>query len=458
MNFKPDQELKRSGNFREVLAVALPLILSSSCHAINMFVDRLMLTRYSPEASAAGFTGGLTHFTISCLLFGTVSYTGTFVAQYAGAGKVHRIGITVWQGIFLSIAGGLLLMTGIWWGPGLFALFRHDPAVTVQEVAYFKVLSGGTFVFLLNAAICSFWSGRGRTTVVLVLSLIISCFNIPLNYMFIFGRFGVPELGTAGAALGTVIAEFFGVMIGMILFFRKSSRKKYFTLSCRPDWGLLRRMLRFGLPNGVQLALDLVAFNLFSILLGCYGVTVHEASSITFGINNIAFCPIMGMGQTAAILVGQSIGANDIPLARKSVKNTYILVMIYSVLMMILFSGMQDLVLSPFVRPGDAGQVETMRIAKLMLHFLSAYLLFDGANITFSNVLRGAGDTGFTMWTLAIVGIGCFALPCLFLFWAGAPWWVLWALLCWEILLLCVIYVLRYRQGKWTQMRVVENN
>ena len=166
----------------------------------------------------------------------------------------------------------------------------------------------------------------------------------------------------------------------------------------------------------------------------------------------------MGLGQTAAILVGQSIGADDIPLARKSVKNTYILVMIYSVLMMILFSGMQDLVLSPFVRPGDAGQLETMRISRWMLHFLSAYLLFDGANITFSNVLRGAGDTGFTMWTLAVVGIGCFALPCVIMFRAGAPWWVLWALLCWEILLLCVIYILRYRQGKWTQMRVVENN
>ena len=458
MDFNQDQEPRRNGNFRSVLAVALPLILSSSCHAINMLVDRLMLTRYSPEASAAGFTGGLTHFTISCLLFGMVSYTGTFVAQYSGAGKLHRIGITVWQGIFLSIAGGLLLMTGIWWGPGLFALFKHDPVVTVQEVAYFQVLSGGTFVFLLNAAICSFWSGRGKTAVVLVLAVIISLFNIPLNYMLIFGKFGLPELGTSGAALGTVIAEFAGVFIGMILFFRKSARKKYCTLNCRPDWELLRRMLRYGMPNGIQLALDLVAFNLFSILLGCYGVTVHEASSITFGINNIAFCPIMGMGQTAAILVGQAIGANDISLARKSVKNTYILVMIYSVLMMILFSGMQDLVLAPFVRPGDAAQIETMRIARWMLHFLSAYLLFDGANITFSNVLRGAGDTGFTMWTLAVVGIGCFALPCLIFFRLGAPWWVLWSLLCWEILLLCVIYVLRYRQGKWTQMRVVENN
>ena len=166
----------------------------------------------------------------------------------------------------------------------------------------------------------------------------------------------------------------------------------------------------------------------------------------------------MGIGQTAAILVGQSLGANDAVLAKKSVKNAYILVLIYSALMIILFSGLQEVVLSPFERAGDAGQIETMRISRIMLHFLSAYLLFDGTNIVFSNVLRGAGDTKFTMWVLAIVGIGCFGIPCFVAYRLGAPWWVLWSLLCWEILLLCIIYSWRYLQGKWTQMRVIENN
>ena len=451
------QELQRSGSFKEVLTVALPLILSSSCHAMNMFVDRLMLTRFSPEASAASFTGGLTNFTLSCIFFGTVGYTGTFVAQYAGANKIHRIGITVWQGIFLALAGGLLLATGIFWAPWLFNLFKHDPAVTAQEIIYFQVLSGGAFVFLLTAALTSFWSGRGKTLTVLVISAVITLFNIPLNYIFIYGALGAPRLGAGGAALGTVLAEIIGVVICFILFLRKRARKRYYTLSCRVDWKLLKRMLVYGLPNGAQLALDLVAFNVFSILLGCYGVVVHEASSITFGINNIAFCPIMGIGQTAAILVGQSIGANDIPLAKRSVRNACILVLIYSAIMMMLFSVFQDFMLAPFVRPGDAGQIETMRIAKIMLHFLSAYLLFDGTNITYSNVLRGAGDTSFTMWTLAVVGILFFAVPCLVAFYFNMAWWVLWSLLCFEILLLSIIYTVRYRQGKWTSMRVIEN-
>ena len=458
MNEPLKKELDRTGSFKEVLIVALPLILSSSCHAMNMFVDRLMLTRYSQAASAAGFTGGLTHFTLSCIFFGTVAYTGTFVAQYAGANRPHRIGRTVWQGIFLAVIGGIVLASGIWWSPWMFSLFRHDPEVTRQEIIYFQVLCGGSFTFLVMAALNSFWTGRGRTTVVLLISAVITLFNIPLNYIFIFGKFGAPELGAGGAALGTVLAELAGMMICFIMFFSGRSIRRYRTLSVRFDLPLIKRMLRFGMPNGMQLALDLVAFNVFSILLGGYGVAVHEASSITFGINNIAFCPIMGIGQTAAILVGQSLGADDVALARKSVRHSYVLVLIYSVLMMVLFSGMQEFILSPFVRTGDAGQLETMRIARIMLHFLSAYLLFDGTNIIFSNVLRGAGDTRFTMLVLAAVGIGCFGVPCIAAFYFQAAWWVLWSLLCFEILLLSIIYSLRYRQGKWTAMRVIEQN
>ena len=96
-----------SGSFREVLAVAFPLILASSCHAVNMFVDRLMLTRYSPAAGAASFTGGITGFTVACLFIGTISYTGTFVAQYFGAGQHRRIGLVVWQGVFLALIGAV---------------------------------------------------------------------------------------------------------------------------------------------------------------------------------------------------------------------------------------------------------------------------------------------------------------------------------------------------------------
>ena len=90
-----------------------------------------------------------------------------------------------------------------------------------------------------------------------------------------------------------------------------------------------------------------------------------------------------------------------------------------------------------------------------MLLFISAYLVFDGVNLTLSNALRGAGDTSFTMWAFAAVGLGLFALPCVILFSLSAPWWSLWVSLDLEIFLLSIVFFIRYRQGKWTKMSVI---
>ena len=306
------------------------------------------------------------------------------------------------------------------------------------------------------SALSCFWTGRGKTSVVLVVSAMITLFNLPLNYALIFGKYGCPELGAAGAAWGTVLAAGAGTAIYFAAFFSPSAEKHFRTRRPVFDFALLRRMIRFGLPAGLHLALDLFAFNTFSLLLGNYGVAVHEASSITFGINNIAFCPMMGIGNTAGILVGQAIGAENVPLARKSVRNCIAIMEFYTLVMSALFIFCQPLMLGPFTRPGDPAQAETLRIASIMLYFISAYLCFDGVNLTLSNALRGAGDTRFPMWVMSTVGVLGFALPCLLLFLFDRPWWTLWIAFNTEILLLCLIFSWRYRQGKWTGMRVIE--
>jgi len=448
----------RDGGFLEVLGIALPLILSSSCHAVNMFVDRLMLARHSQEAVAAAFTGGLTNFTIACIFVGTAGYTGTFVAQYEGARHRERIGSAVWQGLWIAFVGSCLLATGAWWGEALFNCFGHESEVTHQEAIYFAILSKGVFVLLFSAVLACFWTGRGRTEMVLWISILVTFFNIPLNYLLIFGKCGFPEYGVAGAALGTVYSEMIGLAIYFVCFLLPSSQRHFKTWNFRPDFALIGRMLRFGLPNGIQLALDLISFNTFSLVLGCYGVSIMEASSITFGINNIAICPVLGIGSTALILVGQAIGAENVPLAKRSVRSSLILTQLYTFLMILLFTVFQEWVLVPFARPDDPSQAEAMHYARIMLYFISAYLFFDGFNIVLSHSIRGAGDTKFPMWTMTVVGLIGFAVPCLVMYHLDVPWWGHWIALVSYIVLLCGIFIWRYLGGKWTTMRVIEES
>ncbi len=457
MKVQQSEFLSHNGSILDVLKVALPLILSSSCQAINMFFDRLMLTRYSQPAAAAAMTSGLTCFTIQCFFVGVVGYCGTFVAQYSGANKPHRVGTAVWQGIFMALAGGAFMALMCLFAPYLFQSLGHPPAVAEQEILYFRYLALGSVVFLLLQALSCFWSGRGKTTVVLLISIFVTLLNLPLNYMMIYGKWGCPEMGTTGAALATVTAAFGGLLIYLFGFFMlKSSRRHFMTLSHIIDWKMFKGLLRFGSPNGIQLFVDLAAFNVFVILISMYGVHEQEACSIVFGINNVAFCPIMGIGMTTSILVGQCIGAQDIHHAKKSVRSARNLMIIYMTLMIILFTVFSDFVLAPFQRAGDVSQLEVMRLAKIMLYFIAAYLFGDGLVLVYSNAIRGAGDTKFMMWLTGILCWGGFALPSFIFWYCGFSVWYLWGTLTVYVLLFGAACYMRYRGGKWTRMSVIE--
>ncbi|MBR7144209.1 MAG: MATE family efflux transporter [Lentisphaeria bacterium] len=449
--------LTNDGSILNVLRVALPLILSSSCHAVNMFMDRLMLTRYSQSSAAAALTSGLTSFTLQCFFVGAVGYAGTFVAQYSGANQNKRVGTAVWQGIFLAMAGAVFMASCCLWIPYLFGALNHEPAVEKQENIYFTWLALGSGVFLGQQALSCFWSGRGKTMMVLLVSILVTMLNLPLNYAFIYGKWGCPEMGTAGAALGTVLAAAGGLIIYAIGFFGlKSSRKHYNTCKNMFDWDMFKRMIKYSTPNGIQLMGDLAAFNVFVIVLSLYGVQVQEASSIVFGINNLAFCPIMGIGMTASILVGQSIGANDIPHAKRSVRSARTIMLIYMTVMIILFAVFPNVVLDPFVRSGDTAQLEVMRLAKIMLLFIAAYLFGDGLVLVYSNAVRGAGDTRYMMYLTLIMAWVVFAIPCVIMRLLGCSVWYLWGCLSLYILLFGWLCYQRYRGGKWTKMKVIE--
>ena len=118
-----------SGGCREVLQIALPLVLSTSAFTIQMFVDRVFLMWYGSETMSAAMYGGILHFTIFSLFLGTATYVNTFVAQYDGAGQHRRIGASVWQGIYFSATAGLLILAISPLAPTIMNWVGHDPIV-----------------------------------------------------------------------------------------------------------------------------------------------------------------------------------------------------------------------------------------------------------------------------------------------------------------------------------------
>ena len=465
------QSFKGRGGIADVSKVAFPLVIASIGHGVNLFTDRVMLANYNPAAMAAAFPAGLTSFTMSCIFLGIVGYAGVFVAQYSGAKQNHHVGKAVWQAIFLALTGGMLMAATTLFSQPLFDLFGHAETLRPMEITYYNLLSWFGFVPLTTAALSTFWSGRAKTGMIMLVNLLITLFNIPLNALLIFGwdfgSFAVPEFGIAGAAWGTIGAGASGMMVYLICFFLPSPRKIYGT--CRNPYApdIFKRLIRYGTPNGVQLVLDLATFNIFVVLLGKISENVLTASTVAMSAYSLAFNPMIGFGQAASILVGQGVGAKDIPFAEKSVRNCFMLVLGYAALMLVVFIIFPELICRMF----DLQDEEVLRLSRIMLIFTSGYLFFDAINILFGNAVKGAGDTRFVMWAGIILGWVLFAIPCLAVYYTfSSSWaidkfsdataqeinvWSLWSICNLYIAMLAATFYWRYRKGKWKSMSVI---
>jgi MATE family multidrug resistance protein len=448
------------GGYREVLFMAIPLVLSTSSWSIQHFVDRMFLAWYSPDAIAAAMPSGILNYTIMSLFIGSASYVSTFVAQYHGAGRSHRIGPALWQGIYLSVFGGILILCLIPFAGPIFAFVGHDPAVQKDEVVYFQYLCLGGFPVIASSALSSFFSGRGKTWPIMWVDVISTLITIVLDYALIFGNWGFTEMGMKGAAIATVISGFFSFFAYVALVARPSYNSTYSILSgWRPDKELFSRILRFGLPSGIQFFLDMAGFTAFILILGRLGTVSLAASNIAFNINTLAFMPMIGFSIAVSVLVGQYLGKNRPDLAQRSTYSGFGMTFIYMSTIALLYVVVPQIFVDPFVSQANSGAyTDIKRLSILLLRFVAFYSIFDTMNVIFASAIKGAGDTRFVMYMIILVSGFVLVIPTyIAVMVLGEGLMAAWTLATIYVILLGFAFFARFLQGKWKSMRVIED-
>ena len=210
--------------YREVLTIAIPLILSTGAWSVLLFFDRMFLSWYSEDSIAAAMPAGMTSFAMLSIFIGTAAYVNTFVAQYFGADEENRIGAIVWQGIYFSLLSFIVIIPAYFLAENFFALIGHTAEVQAQETLYFKILMYSAMFMVLNNALSSFFSGLGKTMIVMWVSFLIAFINIVLDYILIFGKLGYPVMGIRGAAIASNIAVIAGSVVYLVLIFQSKYR------------------------------------------------------------------------------------------------------------------------------------------------------------------------------------------------------------------------------------------
>jgi MATE family multidrug resistance protein len=448
------------GGYRQVFVIAFPLILSTGAMTIQHFVDRVFLSWYSTEAIAAAMPAGILNFTIMSFFIGTASYVSTFIAQYYGAGQYHRIGSILWQGLYVSLFGGLVLFLLIPFARPIFAIVGHDTLVQFYEIEYFQILCIGGFPGIASATISGFFSGRGKPWPVMWVNTISTAANLGFDYILIFGKLGFPEMGIKGAGIATVVASIISLFVYVVIISSKIHRAKYRTLKAwKPDKKLLLRLLRFGVPSGLQFLLDMTGFTVFILLVGRLGTVSLAATNIAFNINSLAFMPMIGAGIAVSVLVGQYLGKNEPRLAQYSVYSGFHMTFLYMLSIAAAYVIIPDLFIMPFITKTDPeGFVEIHRLIVVLLRFVAVYSIFDTMNIIFASAIKGAGDTRFVMFMIMILTPFILIIPTyiavvIFKFGLMISWLIASA----YVISLGLAFFFRFLGGKWKTMRVIES-
>lgn len=454
-----DPDAARAGGSRELLALAAPLVVSQSFMTVQVFVDTILLAWHDPNEMTASFPAVMWYWLVFGLLQVTAGYTSTFVAQYTGAGRPHRVGPAVWQGIHFSLLAGLLFLLMAPAAPFLIALGGHDLALQPLEVVYLRCLAFAGMPMMVMAAVNGFFSGRGQTWTVLGIEAFGTTVNVLLALVLIFGRLGFPEWGIEGAGWATVAGSWSSALLAVGLLLRKRYRDEFATGSgWRPERELFGRLMRYGGPAGVQVFLDVLVFHLFVQMIGRLGNAALGATTLTIRLNMVAFLPMFGLGQAVSILVGQRLGANRPEVAEKSAYTGLRWVFGYMCIIAIIYLAMPQLLVSVFESDRDPRDFAAVAaIVPSLLVCVAIYSLADAVNVTFAFALRGAGDTRFVSLLTFCLAWPIMVIPTFVVVWVGASVYWAWVFATAYILAMAVCFYLRFRTGKWKSMRVIES-
>jgi MATE family multidrug resistance protein len=458
MSFSFKKYFEGPGGIREMLVVALPMVVSSACDTVMIFTDRLFLARLGSESMSAAMGGGLTSFMMSTFFLGLTGYCTALTAQYLGAGRKDRCAITITQGLIISLLAYPLILLCRPLALSLFEFLSLAPGQLALQKTYFNILIYGSILGLIRNCLSAFFSGIGRTRWVMISALAAMGINVVANYLLIYGKCGFPALGIAGAAYGTLLGGFCGLVILIAAYLSRDNRLAFgIAKSFRFDGDVMRRLIRFGYPTGVEFFMNMLAFNLLILMFHAAGPATAAAITVVFNWDLVSFVPMIGVHVGVISLVGRHMGAGSPDTAHRATLSGLKLACLYSLGTLIAFAVFPEFLVGIF-RPAQTDPAFDLAFprAVFMLRMASLYVMADAIMLVFGGALRGAGDTFWAMCisvTLHWILVAQLWLAQHIFHWSPETSWLT---LCTTLMAFSGILYLRYRSGRWRTLRIVE--
>lgn len=412
--------------FAATWSLGLPLALSQLAWMGLHVTDVVVLGWYSPHALAASGLGA-NYFVIPYIFgMGLVGAVSPIVAQIEGArapGRVREVRRAVRQGLWVSIALAVpAILFCLLSGP-VFRAMGQDPGLVDGATDYVLAAMPGLLPAYGMVALRSFMTALSRARPVLLISLAALPINLGLDLLLVFGHWGLPELGVAGAGLASAAVELaiFCAFSAMVLLDRRFRRYGIFARFWRADWSRFLEIWRVGLPIGGSLLLEVGVFSAGAFLVGYFGAAPLAAHQIAIQCAGVTFMVPFGIAQATTVRVGLFAGRQDATGARRAGLTGTISALAFMSLTAILFWTLGRQIAALFVDMADPGAREVAAIAAAYLAVAAVFQLADGAQVAANGALRGLKDTAVPMVIVAI-GYWLVAFPLAVALGFGLDW------------------------------------
>lgn len=441
--------------YKRVITIALPVAVQQLISTSVNFVDTIMIGRLGEYSIAAVGLSNKIFFLYILVLFGLTSGGSIFISQFWGKKEEENISKTTALITFFSlIASVIFLIPSLFFTEFTLQILTPDYNVVSLGKNYLPLMSLSFPILAFSLVFETVLKATEKTIIPMYTSMIAMGSNIFLNYIFIFGKLGLPVMGVKGAALGTLFARIIQlIIIFSIIYFKKHHGTFSINDIKQISFKYIKHFLKVTIPTTAQEFFWALGFTTYAIIYSYMGTNIIAARSVMETIENVAFTILIAVSNATAILVGKDLGASLFDRAIQTAKRLLILNTLLAILMGIGILIIRNPILI-FFNVSEEVKI-LIRQVLLITAFFIPIKTINLMNVV--GILRAGGDTKFsflielfTLWGFGIpiafitgIILG-FSFPVVYLFTLG------------EECLKAIIMLKRYRSKKWAK-NVVDN-
>jgi len=403
-----------------MLRLGLPLAAAQLAQLAINTTDTVLIGWLGARELAAAVLVGQAYFIMLMLGSGFLFAVVPIAAQAEGRGDVRGVRRAVRMGLWFALAFATLAMLPLWQVEPFYRALGQDPEVAALAGSYMRGLQWSLYPGLLVLALRSFLTARGFGATILWATLAGVALNALVAYALIFGHFGAPPLGLAGAAIAAMVSS---SLIVAILAWAIATRPglrdhEIFSRFWRPDWPAMAELLRLGWPISATILAEITLFAAASIMVGWFGPEQLAAHGIALQLASIAFMVPLGLSSAATVLVGQAAGRGDSDGVRAVAGAAIAIATAFAAAGISLFIALPRPLVAVFLDESRADAAAVAEGAVTLVAIAAAFQFFDSLQVTAVGLLRGVKDTRLPMmiaalsyWGLGMPAGMVFALP-----------------------------------------------